>query len=755
MQQSNTIPLLADNEFSHDDEDTISLSNIFHIFWLRRRLFLSVFILVFVIATIYIYQLVPRYTAEAKILVGTAKSQVVDVEEVLSGNLDHWGAIESEIEVLRSRELAKKVIEKLNLLNVEEFNPGLKESSRGFLFYLNPMNWISDGAKKSIKEAMGIVQESAEPDVDEKQRHLMASATDIYLGKLKTKPIGNSKVIQVDFESLSPKLAAQIANTHAETYIISQLDAKFEATEKATSWLNERLADLRAKVENSEKAVEIYRNEHGLSRTTGGTGILAAQISEVNSQLIVAKAQRAEAEARYRQMNRLLKSGSRDIETASEVLSSALIQNLRAQESTLTRKVSEMSVEYGPKHPKMIRIQAEIKDMQDRIHLEINKIVSGLKNEVDVARTREYSLRASLKDLENQSGSGRKEEVQLRTLEREAAANKALFETFLNRFKETTSTQGMQEADARIISEAEVPSGPSYPKKGMMRMVSLVLAILAGAGVVFLLEMLNPGLRSPEEIEKLLGVSAIGLIPMVEKEDPFDYILDKPHSSFSEALNTLRVSLALSDPDKEVKAIQITSAVPEEGKSILSLCLARGAANSGQKVALVDSDLRRPSIEKKLGISEKTKGLTDLIMSHDENIADYLFKDERSDLLIMPKGGAEYINPADVFTSHRMETVIESLKKQFDLIVFDTPPVMAVSDARALAQQVDKTVFVVRWDHTPRKVVKASLQQLVNAEPNLAGVVLQKVNLNQYGRYGYGDSGYYYHYGKYGQYYSS
>ena len=201
----------------------------------------------------------------------------------------------------------------------------------------------------------------------------------------------------------------------------------------------------------------------------------------------------------------------------------------------------------------------------------------------------------------------------------------------------------------------------------------------------------------------------------------------------------------------------ILAARPSLGKSTLALCMARGAASSGQKVLLVDGDLRRPSIEKKLGVSEKKKGLTDLVRSHDENISDYIFKDKDSELLIMPKGGAEYVSPTDIFTSHRMGIIVEALKKQFDLIIFDTPPVMAVADARALATQVDKTVFAVRWDHTPRKVVKAALQHLANAEPNLAGVVLQRVDLKQYGTYGYGygDSGHYYHYGKYGQYYSS
>ena len=753
MRQSNNISLLDDNEIAPDDEDIISLSNILHVLWLRRRIFLAVFVFVVVTAIIIISQLVPKYTSESDILVGTAGSQVIDVDAVLTGNLDRWGAVDSEVEVIRSRGLARKVIEKLNLLNVEEFNPGIKETSPGLFLYLNPVNWISDDFKHNFKEALGLVKEKAALNEKEKQARLLAVTTSIYLEKLKTSVIRESQVIKLAYSSLNPKLASQIANTHAEMYIASQLDAKFDATEKATSWLNERLTGLRTKVEESERAVEIYRNEHGLSQGTGGVGLVITQLSEINSQLIIAKAEKAGAEARLRQMESLLKNDA-NAETASEVLASPLIQSLRNQEATLNRKVSEMAVEYGIKHPKMIRIRAEIKDLQDRIRREIRKIAAGLKNEVQVAQTRENSLRSSLKEVANQSGTNRKEEVQLRALEREAAANRTLFETFLNRFKETTSTQGMHEADARIISIAETPVWPSYPNTRMMFVLSVILALFIAAAVVYMLEMLNPGLRTPEDIERFLNVPAIGLIPTVENRDPFDYILEKPQSSFSEALNTFRVSLCLSDPDRVANAIQITSAVPEEGKSTLALCMARGAANSGQKVALVDADLRRPSIEKKLGFFEKTKGLTDLIMAHDEKVFDYLIKDEKSELNILPKGAAEYINPVDVFTSYRMKTIIAELKDQFDLIIFDTPPVMVVSDARALAQQVDKTVLVVCWDRTPRKVVKAAIQQLVSAESKLAGVVLQKVNLKQYGRYGYGDSGYYYHYGKYGQYYS-
>jgi capsular exopolysaccharide synthesis family protein len=714
---------------------------------LRKTIFIAVFVFIFIAGTVVLYQLTPKFTTETKILVGIDKAKVVDVEAVLSGNLGTDSAVKSETEVLTSKGLAKKIITKLGLLNMEEFNPNLKEKS--FFADISPSTWFSDEFKASI----GLLSKKEPLTEEETEERLMATATNIYLSKLKAAPVRGSQVISVSFESPDPKLAAQITNTHADSYIIGQLEAKFEATQKASSWLNEQLSGLRSKVEASERAVEVYRKDHGLSKGTNESGLVGEQLSEINSQLIIAKAERAEKAARLTQVTQLLRNGT-DIETASEVLSSTLIQNLRQEEAELQRKVSEMSVELGAKHPKLIRINAEILDLRGKIKSEITKIASGLKNELNIASTREASLQSSLQSQENKSGSHREEEVQLRALEREANANKVLFETFLNRFKETSSTQGMEEADARVISAAEVPVSPSFPKKNMMLALIAVLAVISGTAVIFVLEMLHPGLRTPEEIERFLGIPAIALLPQIDKKlDPFNYVLDKPHSSLSEALSSLRVSLMLSDPDKNVQTVMITSSLPGEGKSTTALSLARSTAFSGQKVIVIDADFRRPTIEKKLNIQSNAKGLTDYILAHDGKYTDFIFKDDRTNMYIMTKGKADYVNPVDILSSHKMEAFLLELKQNFDLIIIDTPPVMAVTDARVLASLVDKTLFVVNWDKTPRQVVKTGLEELLKANPSIAGIVLQQVNFKEYSNYSYGESGYYYNYSKYGQYY--
>ena len=738
-------------------EEPFPLLDYLQLLWFRRHLIIAITIFVGVIGFIYVNQLVSVYTASSTLMINMPETQVVDIEQVLSR--DRYGSeAVAEVEVLRSRGLAAKVITKLNLLNYEEFNPSLhvpEESFFDFLQYLNPKTWIPASWKKAIKEAISGEVQYIPPSQEEIANYEMVGATNIFLSKLSAQPIEWSNVITIQFDSLSPVLAARVANELPEAYILDQLQAKFDATEKATAWLTDQLTSLETQVVQSERAVEIYRDEHGLTKGAG-TGIMNEQLSEINSQLIVSRAERAAAEARLLQINRLTGPGGQGIETSNEVLSSSLIQQLRNQEATVTRRLSELSVEYGPKHPRMLQVNAEIEDIRARIVSEINKITPGLENEVEVARTRERSLEASLAEAEQQSGVQNREAVQLRTLEREANANRVLYETFLNRFKETSSTQGIATSDARVISAAEVPMSASYPNKRRSFIIIFILGFMAACGLVFGLHFLNPGLHSPEQIEKETGLHAIGMIPKLPgKVEPHEYLMKKPHSGYVEAINSLKISLKLSDPDARIKAIQVTSSVPEEGKSSLVMSLAIVMANEGKKVLVVDADLRRSSINKRLGLPQEGPGLTDYVLANTDAPEEFIIRHEESGIDFMRTGNAKYANATDIFSSKRMCAIVATLKQQYDYVLFDTPPVMAVADARVIGQITDKTLFVVRWDKTPRKVAKAAIELLRKGGADIAGIVLQRVDLKRYGRLGYGDSGYYYHYGRYGQYYQS
>ncbi len=743
---SNESNFLA-GEMSEENASTISLGDYIRVLWLRRHLLLNVIAFIVFVAVLVIYQLAPRYTAATQLLVGINAAKVVDIEQVLTGSMTGDSAVIGEMEVIKSREIARKVIETLKLDQYPEFNKSLVPP--GFLANMNPLNLLPE----SWLEATGL--KSIEIRTEEEQREaLQTGLINDFLSKLTVTQIKRSQVINIAFQSADPKLAAKIANTIADKYIIGQLQAKFDATKKATDWLNDQLGELRNKVATSEQGVESYRKSHNLIAISKEVGLSQQQLSEINSQLIIARVQRAEAEAKYQQVEDISRSG-RNFDSVVDVLNSTLISSLRGQESEVQRKSSEMLVEFGARHPKMIQMRAELDDIESKIRGEVKKIAAGLRNSLDVARARESSLMNSLRQLESKTTGNNQDEVELRALERESTANKALFENFLGRFKETASTQGIEQADARVISFAEIPSSATFPKNNMLLLVSLIGAVFIAISLVFVIEQLNPGIRSPEQIHDLFNMSTMGIIPLQQegKEDPNDFVLTKPQSGLAEAINTLRISLSLLNPDAAVKSILITSSVPGEGKSTLATMLARMSAASGQHTVVVEADIRRPAISKVFGFDKESLGLTDLLSNHDLTLVDVLQKDPKTGLMILSRGKAGYVNPLDLFASKRMRSIMEELRVKFDLVVVDSAPIMAVPDSRILQSLVDKTIYVLKWDATPKKVVRNGLHLLMkDGNSNLAGIVLQQIDLKKYGRYG--DYSYYYHYGRYKSYYS-
>jgi capsular exopolysaccharide synthesis family protein len=728
--------------------------------WYYKKLILALTVFVAVVGWIHVNQIRSIYTASSTLLLGVTQTQAVDIQSVLKQQ--YWGdEVLAEMEVLRSRGLARKVAERLGLHNYPEFNPALREPEESvfdFLRYLDPRTWIPQSWKESVKEALGreTRTDPEEPFIalDETEQAL-AAATNILMGKIKVTEIELAGVVTIGVDSWDPAMAARIANEIPEAYIVDKLEARFEATEKANAWLSEQLQELEAKVRESERAVEIFREERGLAEVAGG-GLLDRQLSELNSQLIVARAELAEIEARLEQIRLLNVGNTNRLATMTEVLSSPMSQQLRSQELEVLARESELSLEFGPKHPRMLQVQAELGEIRERIDLEVRNLIAGLENEADFARARIVKLEAGISDVQGEFSDLNQDAVQLRALEREASANRALFETFLTRFKETSTAQGMETSDARVLSEAEVPGGPSYPNRRQKLMTIALIGFLGSCGLIIGLQFLNPGLRSPEQVQQALGEYVLGVIPIVGgKQAMYDYVLEKPMSGVVEALNSLKFSLALSDPDAQIKAVQVTSSVPEEGKTSLALALARVEAASGKNVILVDGDLRRSSIVKKLGLEPGHKGLSDLVVAGEVELADYILRDETGNMDFMPIGTAEYANAGDIFSSLRMRHILDDLKSRYDLIVIDAPPVMAVADARIIGRLVDKTLFVVRWDKTPGKVAKAALEQLQRHGTDVAGTVLQQVDVSRYGRLGQGGSGYYYHYGRYGKYYSS
>lgn len=728
---------------SRDEGGTVNLIDYFHILWRRKFSITGVVLFITIFSAIVVFQLTPIYTATTLVIIDDRKMNVVQLESVLSSAYNDIMKIESEVQVIKSRDLAKKIVKKTELLNVLEFNPELDDKKSAFS--LIPKEWIR-----------AIVGDKTETLSDEeKAANEYKKVVDNFLDNLSVKPKKKSRVIQISFTSEDPKLAAEVVNTVGDLYILEQLEAKFEATKRATIWLNERVSDLRKKVKGSESAVEAYKKKHGLIEAEGLT-VNTQQVSELTTQLILARSQLAASTAKMRQLDKIIsRKGSEGLESASDVLASRLIQELRVSEASLVSKISQLSQEYGDRHPVMISAKAEANEVRRKIKAEINRIVAGIKNEVEIARARVKSLDADLGALRKKVEKNNAAEVRLRALKREAKANRALFDTFLSRFKETSEQEDLNQADARIISRADVPTEPTFPKKIVLVGAAFVFSIFMGIALAFILELLDSGFRSADQIEGMTGIASLGLVPLLSGinangKAPERIILNKPNSVYGESIRSIKISLLAENIDKTPKLILITSAVPNEGKSTFVASLGRQAAMSGQKVMIIDCDIRHPTLHKKLGEFSNKKGLVDHLMD-DEPIKNIICKD-KSGAHLMPAG--RYLaHPESLFTSSKMKKLLGVFAEVYDLILIDSPPVLAVSDSLVLSSLVDKVIYIVQWEATKRELAFSGVKSLLAVNADLAGIVLSKVDVRKHAKYGYSDSGKYY-YAKYNKYYT-
>lgn len=710
---------------------------------LRRRLGLVVgtVLLCVVLATIAVFQLTPRYSATTLVLIDPQQTQVVDIESVLSGLSPDTGTIDSQVELLLSRSVAERTVDQLDLVSDPEFNSTLTPTP--LIGYLNPIGWI----RAILPSGRGPLTE------EEEANRVKREVVSAFRQRLSASRRKLTFVIDVSFVSEDPNKAALIANQIADTYVLDQLEAKFDATRKANVWLSGRLSELREALRDSERAVEIYKAENQLIETDGLT-LNEQQLSELNAQLILIRAEKAEQRAKFDRVNELLARGA-GIDSVAEVLQSEVVRDLRQQQAELVREQAELASRYGPRHPQIINIQAERRDLDRQIEAEVRRIASSLENAVAVAETRERALRDSLDELRDTASVNNQALVRLRQLDREASANRVLYESFLGRFKETADQEGIQTPDARVISSATPPLEPSFPRKTLILSIVIVLSGIGGVVLAFVVDRLDNTIHTATEMEELLGLPHIASLPAVGGESeggkslaPHDYVLDKPLSAFAESLRTLRTSLALSNVDQPPKVIMFTSALPNEGKSTTCLSFARAAAQAGVKTVLLDGDLRHPSMHKLLNVGARKVGLVEYLAGR-VSLADALLTDERSGVRILPVASG-VANPPDLLGSAQMRKLIKQLKDDHDLVLVDAAPVLPVVDSRVLARVVDKTVMIVRWNQTPRDASINAVKELRAYNADMAGCIFTQIDMARRARYGYGDSGAYYsHYRKY------
>jgi succinoglycan biosynthesis transport protein ExoP len=701
--------------------DKTDLAEVWRTLLRRRWLIIATIIVLTGSGLAVTSSLTPRFTAEALLMVGDQQSHVLDLQSVVTG-VD-TELTESQIQILKSRRIAQLVVNKLNLLKDPAFGADTKKH-----------NWFSDfldtvtALPTTISDWLSPSNDHA-TTVDRSENDArMSHAIDALTKHLTVAARGRSRVISVSFETENPKTAADVTNAVADTYIQDDLSTKLQSTVQANQWLSERVAELRTQVVGTDKIVQQSKSKAGI--TAGKqVDLINEQISNLSEQLILAGAERAQADAKLQEARRSQQSGV----AISDVAASPIIQKLRGDQAELRGELAQSYQTMGDKNPAVKRLNAEIAANNAALGMETGKIISSLGNDAAIAEAREASLRTALEDLKREAGRTDAADVDINAQQREAEANHNLYDRLLSRAKETSIESGLQQPDAHVISHADIPLRPSFPNKPLVVTLSFIGAALVASLLVIGLESIDQGFRDLAHVEQTLGVSALGFVPRLKNGERGEtQVLDKPFSGFAEAIRGVYTSLILSDVDHPPKIVLITSSLPGEGKSTTAVALARLVARSGKRVLVIDSDLRKPRIHEEFGVQIKP-GLIDYLAGK-ASIAEVLLKDTKSEAFVLPPG-THAPNPTDVFSSDNMQKLLRTLSGTFDLIILDSAPLLAVSDTRNLCRLADKVLFVLRWQHTRKAAAGPAVRQILNAGGNMAGVLLTQTDMGRLPNY--------------------
>lgn len=703
-----------------------------------------------IVGLLYLFTAAPQFTSTASMVIDTRKVQLFQQQSVLGDIAVDSATVETQVEILKSENISLAVIRELHLTEDPEFTGtggGVLGSVLDFVggLFFDGHAWSEFELTRKALERF------------EKNRTI--------------KRLGLTYVMEIGFTSKDPAKAARIANGIADAYIVDQLEAKYQATRRASVWLQDRIKELRTQASAAQKAVVDFKTANNIV-DAGGRLMNEQQLAEVNSQLIMAHAATAEAKARLDRMNDIQKQEIPDANVA-DALKNDTIVKLRGQYVDMASKESIWAMKYGSDHLAAVNLRRQMAEIKKNIQDELKRIQESYKSEYDIAVTREESIKGSLANVVSESQLTNQAQVQLRELESNAQSYQAMYDNFLQRYMESVQQQSFPITEARVISAATTPLVKSYPKSLIVLAGSLFGGLILAFGAAMARELTDKVFRTTGQVEDLLGANCIAILPalgaaaapglgermrsgkLTSKGNPqpdlLRYVVDNPLSRFSEAVRSVKVAIDLNSIVRENRVLATTSTLPNEGKSTLSTNLAQLMAHGGARVILVDADLRNPSLSRAL-VPDAKIGLVDVV-GQKARLEDALVVDPETKLSILPAGTtSKLLHTNEILASKAMHALVTQLRAQFDYVVLDMPPMAPVVDVRVTSSFVDSYVFVVEWGKTNIDVVKHNLRGSPEIQDKLLGVVLNKADTKALARYESYHGRYYYqkYYARYG-----
>lgn len=678
----------------------------------KHQWLIATFLLTVVtVVTIASFKMKPIYQAAARVEVdkesqNTLPFQGVNYDEYI--DMDNY--VETQVKILQSETLALQTINGLNLGQYPEFG-----ASPGLLALPHP------GAALARPAILGA-----------------------FLGRLTVRRVPNSRLVEVQFESGDPELAARVANGHVQNYIEQNFRSKYDATTQASGFLSQELEELRIKVEKSEDARVTYERQNQIWLIDEKQNITTQTLGDLNKAVTEAQTALASSEALYRM------AASGNVDLLPEVRNSPVIQELTKRKSDLDDSYTAALDQYGPNFPKVLRIAEQKKEVDEELSRAQKIMVGSIEEDYNTARQHLGLLQDALDRQKAESNELAEKLVQYHILEHDAESNKQLYDSLLQKLKEAGITAGLRSSNIRVVDPALVPTAPAGPQRTRNILLSFLVGLVGGIGLALFREYLDNTVKSPDDIESLAGLPSLAVVPSLPGSDghhghwprlshktapqnvsgPRVETLShtQPKSQISEAFRALRTSLLLSQAEHPPQVILVTSALPREGKTTSAVNLAVTLAQLGDRTLLMDSDMRKPGIRRALslpigkdnGLSSYLAGVADL----DEIVYPHPII---SNLATMTTGPVPP-SPADLLSSHRMRDAISELRRRFKFIVIDSPPIMAATDAVIVSSLTDGVLLVVRSGKTPKEAFTRTRDLLGAVKSRILGVVLNAVD---------------------------